>query len=215
MWDKMTVGKYQQLYDVLQVQTFENVVDRQIALLACLDEKSVDYYEAMPFLQLQRDHLPRVAFLSNEPPAPNKPPRWLRIGWREYKVLYDFRDICAGQFIDVMSITKAPEGGNPVVHTIANLHRLMSAICLPVRFAVNGRRVMPYGFVPFDTVANDMLQAPITDVLNISGFFFDAWKAFLKDIPGYLTRRMEKGKMLTEAERIVLEIALVSAGAGL
>lgn len=209
-WNNITVGKYQQLYDILQGQNFEHVVDKQIHLLSCLDGLPVEFYEGIPFYQLQRDHLPRVAFLSDQPPVVPDPPKYLDAGGHRYKVCYDFRDLCAGQFIDVMSIAKTPE------ELVMNVNKLLATICLPVeRKWLNKAKTCPYGYIPYDEVADDMLTVPICDALAIADFFFVAWNDFLKVIPGCLERKIRKGKTLTEAERLIQEIALAHAGAGL
>jgi hypothetical protein len=209
MWDKITVGKYQQLYDIIHCQNFEHVVDRQIHLLSCLDGKPVEYYEALPFTQLQRDYLPRVAFLSDQPPTATTPPRYLRVAGKRFKVLYDFRDFCAGQFIDVMSIAKTPE------ELVMNVNKLLAAICLPVEKGwLKTAKTRQYGYIPFDDVADYMLEVNICDAMAVAGFFFAAWKTFLEVIPGFLEKKKARGKTLTATEQLVMETALVSAGGG-
>jgi hypothetical protein len=79
---------------------------------------------------------------------------------------------------------------------------------------VEGKKVKPYGAVPFDEVAELMLQVPIVQAQSIALFFFRAWVVFLKAIPGCLEKKMEKGKPLTKAETVVYQIALESVGAG-
>ncbi|WP_343668717.1 hypothetical protein [Chitinophaga sp.] len=202
MWDKVTVGQFQQLYDIQQ-GNFELEVDRQVHLLSCLDGKPIEHYESMLLTDLMKE-CERTKFLSigDVPVIPT--PREITVNGQVYRPLYEFRDVVAGQFIDVMSVAKTPD------ENILNLHRMLAAICRPVK----DKKIQSYGSIPFDDVAEAMLQLPIVQALAISNFFFDAWNRFLKVIPGYLERKMKKGKRLTEMEQIIHGLALVSAGGG-
>jgi hypothetical protein len=210
MWANITVGKYQQIYDILQGQNFEHAVDRQIQLLACLDDRPAEYYEGLPLQELLRDHVPRVSFLTDEPPVVPNPPKYLHANGRRYKVVYDFRDLCAGQFIDMMSIAKTPE------EIVMDVNKLLAVLCLPVEKGwLKKAKTRQYGYIPFDEVADDMLQVPICEAMAVAGFFSEAWNRFLEVIPGYLRRRTQRtAKMPTETEMVIYEIALAHAGGG-
>lgn len=209
MWDNITVGKYQQIYDILQGQNFEHAVDRQIQLLACLDDRPAEYYEGLPLQELLRDHVPRVSFLTDEPPVVPDPPKYLHANGRRYKVVYDFRDLSAGQFIDMMSVAKTPE------EIVMSVNKLLAVLCLPVEKGwLKKAKTRQYGYIPFDDVADDMLQVPISEALAVAGFFSEAWNRFLKVIPGFLERKMKKGKQLTETEKLVQQVALAYGGGG-
>lgn len=202
MWDKVTVAQFQQLYDIQQ-GNFELEIERQVHLLSCLDGKPVEYYESMLLTDLIKE-CERTRFLSagDVPKVPT--PKIITVNGREYKPLYEFRDVAAGQFIDVLSVAKTPD------EHILNLHRMLAAICRSVK----DKKVQPYGAIPFDDVADDMSSLPITEALAISDFFSKAWNRFLKVIPGFLEKKMRKGKTLTEIEQIIHGLALVSGGDG-
>jgi len=203
MWDKITVGQFQQLYDIITGQNFDSELERQAHLLACMDGKPFEHYEDMPIQKL-KEECRRTAFLSVGDIPKVKPPRDISVGGKSFRVIYDFRDLCAGQFIDAMSIAKTPE------EHILNLNRMLASISLPLE----GKKVKPYGYIPFDEVAELMLQLPIAQAQSISLFFYRAWEAFLKAIPGCLEKKSRKGKPLTEMEIIVRDLALASVGAG-
>lgn len=209
MWDKITVGKFQQLYDIITGQAFEHELERKIHLLACLDGKSVDHFEEMP-LNMVRDECQRVAFLSlaDIPKVPT--PRILVVNGYRFKPVYDFRDLCAGQFVDVLTIAKTQE------EHILNLNRMLAVICLPMRKRgiFGGYRVEKYGAMNFEEVADIMLQAPIVEAQAIALFFYRAWSHFLKVIPGCLDRKERQGKVLTEMEAAIRALALVANGGG-
>jgi hypothetical protein len=202
-WDNITVGQFQQLYDIITGQNFDHELERGMHLLVCLEDKPVEYYEALPIKDL-KDQCRQVAFLSVGEIPQVKTPQDINVGGQSFRVLYEFRDLCAGQFIDVMSIAKTPE------EHILNLNRMLAAICLPVE----GKKVQPYGKVPFDEVAELMLQLPIVQAQSIALFFYRVWNAFLNRIPACLEKKVKRGKELTEAEKVIQAIALATVGGG-
>jgi hypothetical protein len=203
MWDNITVGQFQQLYDIINGHNFDHELERQIHLLSCLEGKPVEYYESLPVKTLQ-DECKRTAFLSVGDIPTVKPPVKVSAGGRMFKVVYEFRDLCAGQFIDAMSIAKTPE------EHIMNLNRMLAVFCLPME----GKKVLPYGAVPFDEVAGLMLQLPVVEAQSMALFFYHVWNAFLSRIPACLEGKVKKGNKLAEAETVILQIALATGGGG-
>jgi len=204
MWETITVGKFQQLYDIIQGQNFDSELDRQVHLLSCLDERPVAYYEAMRVQDLLQE-VKRTAFLHTGDIPQVEPKRYLRVGGKVFRPVYDFRDLCAGQFIDAMSIAKTPE------EHVLNLNHMLAAICLPAKRGMLGRKTLRYGDVPFDEVAEAMLEANILEAQAIALFFYRAWTDFLKSMPGYLERKKVK---MTPAERELWDQLSAYVGGG-
>lgn len=204
MWETITVGKFQQLYDIIQGQNFDSELDRQIYLLSCLDERPVDYYEAMRVQDLLQE-VKRTAFLHAGDVPRVEPKRYLHAGGKVFRPVFDFRDLCAGQFIDALSVAKTPE------EHILNLNRMLAAICLPTKRGLFGRKTLKYGDTPFDEVAECMLETNILEAQAIALFFYRAWTDFLESMPGYLEKKMQK---MTPEERTKWQAVLAAVGAG-
>ncbi|GEP95559.1 hypothetical protein [Chitinophaga cymbidii] len=196
MWDKITVGKFQQLHDIIAGQSFENELDKRLHLLACLEDKEPQHYEDMPLPRFMEE-VKKTHFLSVSDIPSVKAKRELVIDGAKYRVLYDFRDLTAGQFIDAINETK-----NKDEH-VQKLHRILAAISVP-----EGKK---YGDMPFDDVADAMLEVGILDAQAIALFFCDLWSRFLKDIPVYLAKRVRKAK---KGDWKKLETALRNIGVG-
>jgi hypothetical protein len=148
----------------------------------------------------------RVEFLSvQDIPAINPAPRFVEINGRRFKIIYEFKDLTSGQFIDVTTSAKEKD------EYIMNLDKTLAAICVPV----TGKGTGKYGDIPFDDVCDMMLELPILQANAIALFFYRVWSAFLKDIPASLARKKKKGKELTEMEAIVLSAAFHTNGDGL
>ena len=204
MWDKITVGKYQELYEIITDPGYEHEIDRDIQLLCCMFDKPTEHYENMLFTDLQQE-VKKLSFLhTQEPPAAN-PSRYFTVKGKTFRVIYDFRDLAAGQFIDVMSSAKEPQ------EFIINLHRLLAAICRGTKRTWRGRRMLEYGAVPFDQVAEAMKHLPIMQANATAVFFYQLWTAFLKSIPDYL--ESQSNQIATERRQLWTQV-LVLAGVG-
>ncbi|MBV7534060.1 hypothetical protein [Chitinophaga sp. sic0106] len=213
MWNRITVGKFQELYDILQGKNFDSDIARDIALLSALEGKPADYYEDMLVTDFRKEK-EKLSWLSlSDIPAVPIPSR-LKVNGREYQIVYEFDQLNAGQFIDVVSVSKTPE------ENILNMHKLLAAICLPIRRKkfwgiTRGEALGKYGDIPFHQVAEDMLSVPILQAQAAALFFYRVWEEYLRVIPGCLERKVQQGRTLTEMEGAMYLAALSTRdGAG-
>lgn len=203
MWEKITVGMFQELYDIITGHNFEHELERKIRLLSCLDGKPIDYFEQLPLRELQAE-IKRVDFLSTEDIPTVPAPCLIEIAGQRFKVIYEFKDLSSGQFIDAITSAKEKD------EYIMNLDKTLAAICVPI----NGKKLGRYGDVPYDEVCDLMKQLPILQANAIALFFCQVWNSFLEAIPDSLAKKKRKGKELTEMEAIVLAAAFHNDGDG-
>lgn len=196
MWDKITVGKFQQLHDIIAGQ-YSNALEKQLHLLACLEDKDPEYFETLP-IQKYQEVAHKTDFLSIGDIPAVKAPRELVVDGTRYRVLYEFTMLTAGQFIDALNETK-----DQAEH-IMRLHRILAAISVPV-----GKK---YGDVPFDEVADAMLQVGILEAQAISLFFCAVWNKFLSDIPTYLAKRVRKQKKGQNWKQLAETLSRIGVG---
>lgn len=186
MWHNITLGKFQQLTDIVQGQNFDHEIERSVKLLACLFDRPEAEYEAMPLRDLVAE-TEKLSFLFNEQVPVTDPPKRITVNGRMYKPLYEFTDVTAGQFIDCMGATKDRE------ELVYKMHLVLASLCVPCRGNWLGRWTPgSYGDVPFHQVADDMLQVPIITANSISLFFWTVWIGFLKATPGFSEKMMKK-----------------------
>lgn len=194
---------FQQLYDILNGQNFDHEFERQIKLLSVLDERDEEYYLNLPIFDLKKE-CARTEFLSVVDMPTVKPPAYVTIQGHKFRIIYDIRDLCAGQLIDVMTSAKEAD------EHILNLDKTLAAFCLPV---VKGK-LGTYGkTMPFMEVADLMAKLPIVEASAIADFFYRVWNSFLKTIPDFLAK-INKTRDLTEMEAITLAVALHADGDG-
>lgn len=200
MWNNITVGTFQQLYDIIMGQNFDHELERKIKLLSCLDGNPIEFYEGLKLPRLL-EQCKRVSFLSTTDIPLAETPKEINIKGNKFKVLYEFKDITGGQLIDAITCAKEKD------EYIMNLDKLLAAICVPV----GGK----YGDMPYDDVCDLMLQLPILQANAICLFFYRVWSAFLKDIPDCLAAKRSRGENLMEMEAIMLAVAFHTDGDGL
>lgn len=184
MWNNITLGQFQQLTDIIQGQNFDHEIERSVKLLSCLYELPEDHYTEMQLNDLKAE-IAKLDFLFADQLPVTNPPKYIEANGRRYKPLYVFTDVTAGQFIDCMGVAKDRE------QFVYNMHRLLAALCVPVRRNWTGKwQRGKYGDIPFDQVAEDMLQLPVITANSIALFFWTAWTNFLEATPGYSAKVM-------------------------
>ncbi|WP_145671279.1 hypothetical protein [Chitinophaga polysaccharea] len=192
------------MYEIITDTGFDHEIDRDIQLLCCLEGKQTEHYENMLLSDLQQE-IKKIAFLHGAEIPSVKPSRYFTVTGRTYKVLYDFRDLVAGQFIDAMACAKEP------AEFITNMHRMLAAICRGTKRTWRGRTVLDYGAIPFEQVSEAMKQLPIVQAHATALFFCQLWAAFLKGIPDYLTQNRQT---MAKEEHLMWTQALAVAGGG-
>jgi hypothetical protein len=154
MWDKLNVGQFISLYDV-EVNTNLNIVEKQQKMLAVVEGKSEEYYDNFKYRDLMHRYHEKLAFFGNIPEA--KPVDYLQIGDKRYKFCYELQEIVSGQYIDIMSFSGE----------IMQLNKIAACFFLPMK----KNKYLPYGKVPHDIVAEEMLEARFLDVYGCMLFF--------------------------------------------
>lgn len=185
MWDKITLGKFQQLTDIIQGQNFDHEIERSVRLLACLHGKSEEHYNSMRLDKLKAE-IATLDFLFTDQLPVTDLPKFIDVNDRRYQPMYVFTKVTAGQFIDCMSAIKDQS------QLSYNIHRLLASLCIPRRRNWIGEWVTgKYGDVPYDQVADDMLSVPVITANSIALFFWTAWGNFLEATLGYSARLAE------------------------
>ncbi|HWV64358.1 hypothetical protein [Chitinophaga sp.] len=208
MWSKITVGKFQELYDILHIQQFDSDIERRISLLSCVDGKPIEHYENLSFDQL-REELKKIDFLSTGEMPQVKPARYFKVGGKRFKVIYEFKHLKAGQFIDVLNAAKG------VDEQVPNLHLTLAAICLEVkRNMFFKENILKYGSTEFDQVAELMKRLPFVLAQATALFFYQVWERFLSSMPAYSKEMKARKKIPTGLEAVLTGWDSSNVGAG-
>lgn len=154
MWDKLTVGQFISLYDI-EINSNLNIIEKQQKMLSIVEGKPESYYDSFRYKDLIYEYGDKLAFFDNLPET--KPVDFLQVGGNRYKFVHELNEITAGQYIDILAFSGE----------IMQLNKIAACFFLPM----DGKRYQPYGKVPHDVVAEDLLEAKFLDVYGCMLFF--------------------------------------------
>lgn len=154
MWDKLTVGQFISLYDI-EVNANLNIIEKQQKMLSIVEGKPESYYDTFKYRDLITEYGEKLSFFDNIPET--KPVDFLQVGNKRYKFVHELNEITAGQYIDILAFSGE----------IMQLNKIAACFFLPME----GKRYQPYGKIPHDVVAEDLLDAKFLDVYGCMLFF--------------------------------------------
>jgi hypothetical protein len=154
MWDKLTVGQFISLYDI-EVNVNLNIVEKQQKMLAIIEGKDESYYDRFKYRDLLQEYGDKLSFFDKMPET--KPVDFLEVGKNRYKFVQELQEVTAGQYIDILAFSGE----------IMQLNKIAACFFLPMK----GKRYQPYGVIPHDIVADDLLNAKFIEVYGCMLFF--------------------------------------------
>lgn len=154
MWDKLTVGQFISLYDI-EVNVNLNIVEKQQKMLAVIEGKDESYYDRFKYRDLLQEYGDKVSFFDKMPDT--KPVDFIEVGKNRYKFVHELQELTAGQYIDILAFSGE----------IMQLNKIAACFFLPMK----GKRYQPYGLIPHDIVADDLLNAKFIEVYGCMLFF--------------------------------------------
>ncbi len=154
MWDKLTVGQFISLYDI-EVNTNLNIIEKQQKMLSIVEGKPESYYDSYKYRDLISEYGEKLSFFDNIPQT--KPVDFIQVKDKRYKFCHELNEITAGQYIDILAFSGE----------IMQLNKIAACFFLPMQ----GKRYLPYGKIPHDVVADDLLDAKFLEVYGCMLFF--------------------------------------------
>lgn len=154
MWDKLTVGNFISLYDI-EINANLNIIEKQQKMLSIVEGKPESFYDSFKYRDLITEYGEKLSFFENIPET--KPVDFLQVGNKRYKFVHELNEITAGQYIDILAFSGE----------IMQLNKIAACFFLPME----GKRYQPYGKIPHDVVAEDLLDAKFLDVYGCMLFF--------------------------------------------
>ena len=154
MWDKLTVGQFISLYDI-EVNANLIIIEKQQKMLSIVEGKPESYYDTFKYRDLITEYGEKLSFFDNIPET--KPVDFLQVGGKRYKFVHELNEITAGQYIDILAFSGE----------IMQLNKIAACFFLPME----GKRYQPYGKIPHDMVADELLDAKFIEVYGCMLFF--------------------------------------------
>ena len=132
----------------------------------------------MPVSDLQ-PLLKAISFIHEE--IKPQPERLIKLKGKRYKCIYDVRKIPAARYIETKHFGKDVN---------ANLHRIAACMVMPMKKTLFGWKVVKYDASKHEEYAQDILEAPIAEVLGSVVFFYQVYKNWIKSSKDYLIAEM-------------------------
>jgi hypothetical protein len=154
MWEKLTVGQFISLYDI-EINANLNIIEKQQKMLSIVEGKPESFYDSFKYRDLITEYGEKLSFFDNIPET--KPVDFLQVGSKRYKFVHELNEITAGQYIDILAFSGE----------IMQLNKIAACFFLPME----GKRYQPYGKIPHDVVADDLLDAKFLEVYGCMLFF--------------------------------------------
>lgn len=202
-WKDINVFQWQQITDLFTKES-KDLTDLDMAVKATaivmgLTEHQID---SLPIDKL-KPLLEQVSFLHME--IKPDPAKYIKANGKRYKCIYDIRKMPAARYIEAKYFSDDTNG---------NLHKLAACMVIPQKRNWLGRWVDDkYDASRHSEYANDMLSAPIVNVLGSVVFFYQVYNNWIRSSKDYLIAEMMKANMTKyQAERLYIHLCEITAG---
>lgn len=172
-WEKLTIGKYQELTAILNKGGEE--IEMKTEIISLLTDMDIDDVYDLPLPTYHR-LLQSIGFLFEEIPH-RQVLRKYNLGGIEFEVLMSIEKMTAGQFIDYQTFIKDPQ---------KYLVELLSIFFIPKGHKYNDG----YDMVEVQKAIRENLS--IVDGHSLAAFFLLWYRSLLKVTVNYLTKKMKK-----------------------
>lgn len=184
-WDKVTIGKYQEIKAIVETVDDENEARTQ--LLSCITDIEIEDLLDMPLVRYNH-LLQNIAFVYEEIPKTMVATKYV-LGGVTFEVMLNMEKMITAQFIDYQNYIKDVN---------ANLVPLLSIFLIPKGKKYNDG----YDIVEMQRIIRDNLC--IVDAAALTAFFLKWYESLLKVTVSCLTKKMKK-MMKAEKDETVKE----------
>ena len=202
-WKDINVFQWQQLTDLLTKGT-DGLTELDIAVKATaivmgLTENQID---SLPIDQL-KPLIDEVKFLHED--IKPEAVKYIKIKGKRYRCIYDVRKIPAARYIESKHFSEDTSG---------NLHKIAACMVMPQKKTWYGIwKDDKYDASLHQDYAQDMLEAPIINVLGSVVFFYQVYSNWIRSSKDYLIKEMRmKGMSRYQAEKTYILLCEVMVG---
>jgi hypothetical protein len=193
-WKDINVFQWQQLYDLqsnVESMSEQEMSIKTIAILTNKTEQQIQDMSEKQFLKIAH----KIKFLQKQFDV--KHVDYIYANGKRFKCQYDVKRMPAGRYIETKHFAAS---------FTENLHRLAATMVIPQKRNWLGIWVdQPYDPSSHEEYANDMLTAPITDVLGSVVFFCQVYRHWIKVSKDFLISEMMRMKMSKLQAEIVYQ----------
>ncbi len=188
-WQDISVFQYQQLYSIIQNNdkiTEEEIAIKAMAVVYNKTENQIRNLSINEVTKMTND----LKFLNQEFKPEKKD--FVFCGKKRYRFNYDVRQMASARYIESKYFIRDFE---------VNIHKVAASMVIPQRWSLFGWKDLKYDSKKHSEYAEDLLNAPICEVLGSVVFFYQLFNNWIKNTPDYLIKQMmEMGMTKSSAE---------------
>lgn len=188
-WQDISVFQYQQLYSIIQNNdkiTEEEIAIKAMAVVYNKTENQIRNLSINEVTKMTND----LKFLNQEFKPEKKD--FVYCGKKRYRFNYDVRQMASARYIESKYFIRDFE---------VNIHKVAASMVIPQRWSLFGWKDLKYDSKKHSEYAEDLLNAPICEVLGSVVFFYQLFNNWIKNTPDYLIKQMmEMGMTKSSAE---------------
>lgn len=190
-WKDVNVFQWQQIVNLFTKEKDLTELDLAVKSVAIVKNMTEHQIDSLPISELN-PLLKSIAFIHEE--IKPEPVKYIQVGKKRYKCIYDVRKIPAARYIESKYFSKDVNG---------NIHRIAACMVMPMKRTLFGWKVDKYDASRHEEYSQDMLEASITSVLGSVVFFCLVYRNWIKASKDYLVQEM-MSKSLTKYQAEVL-----------
>jgi hypothetical protein len=177
MWNKVSVGQYQQIDIILRSDLLP--LDKELHIYSILFGRPVEWFEELPLSELVK-YRQRTEFLK-ELPKDILTAR-VKVAQRRYQLTLNIESLTGGDFIDLTTYTKNKD------EIIENMHKLLAIFMKPVK---------PWYYfgkmnVPLKEREADAKRMVMSDAYPLTLFFCKVLNNLPTAMQDYLKKELDK-----------------------
>jgi hypothetical protein len=184
-WDKLNVFQYQQLSPILKEEDEIAKISKAISILFGLTYNQIASLSVDQYIKYKKS----LSFLKEE--IKMKPAKYIKVGKRKYKCVYDIKKIPAARYIETKVFSN---------DFIDNIHKIAASMVIPMKFTIFGWVEEKYDASRHEEYANDMLEAKFKDVYNSIVFFYLVYRNWIECSMDYLIDQKMKQMNMSHSQ---------------
>ena len=188
-WTDINVFQWQQINEMYANADGLTELDISVKAASIITKQTEHQLDSLPIVEF-KSIIESISFLHQE--IEPKPSKYINVNGKRYKCIFDIRKMPAARYIESKHFSSDVNG---------NLHRIAACMVMPMKRTLFGWKEIKYDASLHEQYANDMLEAPITNILGAVVFFYQVFRLWTRLSKGYLTAEMmQKGMTKFQAE---------------
>jgi hypothetical protein len=180
-WNNVTVFQYQQINEIYANAKDLSDLDLSVKVTSILKNLTEHQIDSLPVKELG-PLLESISFVHTDiqPQAVDL----IKVNGRVYRCIYDVRNMPAARYIESKHFSSDVMG---------NLHKIFACMVIPQKKTWFGWKDDKYDASRHSEYAQDILEAPVVNVLGSVVFFYQVYRLWIKNSKAYLVQQMMKG----------------------